>query len=1034
MPLITKRRTGRWLLPFVAAALMSSVSHAAWAAVPVRVSDHGDFTRIVFEFPRLLAYHVKQDKGALTVDFDTPDTAQIGAVKSPVVRGIKPVGGAQGMLTLQIATAPGVDVKDYRLQRKIVIDVYATAASKAAPAPEKKAEAAAPAPKQAVAPAPATPAPPPAVANITPETMKAAVLDTKAELDAPPPPEPVAKPASAPAPQPIAPVAAAPAVAPQPAAAPAAPPVAVAPVAKPVSAAAPAPQEPAAQADDDMPMDPTTITVSSMIPSHLAVFERSGALWVVTDLPPTSALPLIEGPMAGFVQAPKVLKFDGGTAYRYVLPRKFHIAVQKKGLSWQVWLATQSLTKPQAPSDLHMDFDTVTHRARLIVPFKGAGTPLTFEDPDVGDTLAIVTTNDPTQSVQNEPRLIDLGLIPAQMGMVVRPLRDGLAATPVKDTVVFTSPTGLTATPPGQSGPVLIGAADVASDDDNNRLFDFPNWRQGGIRNLLDARRELQDKIVAAQTPDERTSLLMKMAMLYFANNFGQETLGFLEVVADESPDMVKNPTFMALRGAANAMSGHYKEALQDFSYPPIQNLPEIALWRGYAAAATEQWHMADASFPSSNRLLLQYPDNITIPFTVYMAESALRLGHTDTATKLLSTINMSSDALTDKYRAAIDYLKGEAAAQQGKLDRAEALWEPVTRGLDRLYHAKASLALTRLQLQEKKITLKEAIDKVDSLRFAWRGDGLEVETLKTLGELKVQDGQALSGLTDLGTAADLADSISDDSKPIREEMKAMMGNLFINGNAAKLPPLEAVSVYTQFGSLLPTGAEGVVPALNFADSLIGMDLLDKAEALIEKQIAAGLPADKVSEVGEKLAAVYLLDGKPQQALDALKETDRPTETPEARENMNILKARALSQLGQNDAAISILTPMTSKAALRLKADVLWRMQNWNAAAAAVEALLPPANAPLSNDDAAMVVNAAVAWKLGGSADHVKAIKARYEAAMAGTKLASTFGVVTRDPGPTGLEDHDSMLKIAGEVDMFKNFLDAFKAPAGTGG
>ena len=111
--------------------------------------------------------------------------------------------------------------------------------------------------------------------------------------------------------------------------------------------------------------------------------------------------------------------------------------------------------------------------------------------------------------------------------------------------------------------------------------------------------------------------------------------------------------------GAANAMSGHYKEALQDLSLPAIQQRPEASLWAGYAAAATEQWHMADRSFPKSNRLLLQYPDDIAIPFTIYMAESALHLGHTDMANRLLDSINKTTAGEDPRYESAIDYLRG---------------------------------------------------------------------------------------------------------------------------------------------------------------------------------------------------------------------------------------------------------------------------------------------------------------------------------------------------------------------------------------
>jgi tetratricopeptide (TPR) repeat protein len=732
--------------------------------------------------------------------------------------------------------------------------------------------------------------------------------------------------------------------------------------------------------------------------------------------------------MAAFITPPKVLRFDGGTAYRYTFPKKFYPHVEKESLTWTISLRSEPYAPPP-PADLKVEFDPTSHKAKMIIPFKDAGKTIALEDPDIGDTLYVVPTNRTGQAVQNMPRLTDIALVPAIMGLVVRPLKDGLQANLVKDSVVITSADGLTVTPAGVGSPVLIGEADAASDNDNNRLFDFPNWRQGGVRNLLENRRAIQDKIVEAKTPDERASLLMKMAILYFANNFGQEALGFLSLVQKENPEMEKSPDYIAIRGAANAMSGHFKEALQDFSYPPIQNLPEINLWTGYAAAATEQWHMANRSFPSSNRLLLQYPDNIAIPFTIYMAESALRLGHADTAKKLLDTINMSSEALNPQYLAAIGYLRGESLSQAGKLDQAIEAWQPVVKGLDRLYHTKASLTLTRLLLQQKKITLKDAIERIDSLRFAWRGDGLEVETLRMLGELKVQDGQYLSGLHDMKDAADLSDNILDDSMPIRDEMKSVFADLFVNGQASKVSPLEAVAVYGEFNNLLPAGPAGVTASLGFAEYLIRMDLLDKAEDLIEAQIKIGLPEAKVSETGEKLAAVYLLDKHPQQALDALQKTERAPVS----EERSLLKARAQSELNQTDAALATLAPMTSKNATRLKADVLWRAQKWDQAAVTIESLLPAAGTALDPESASLVINAAVAWKLAGNTVKLQEIKTKYDTTMAATKLASTFDVVTRDGGASDLADHASMLKIAGEVDMFKGFLDSYKAAAGKG-
>ncbi|MCE9508242.1 MAG: hypothetical protein K8R48_08045 [Alphaproteobacteria bacterium] len=995
--------------PLVAAVLLllgiaGTSSAEIPAPVPVRIAHHGSFTRIVFEFPKLLAYHVKATDGDALIDFDTNAVAAFGAIKSPLVKSIREIPNSEGVLKVDIEMVGGATVRHYRLQRKIVVDVYSSA-----PPSKKKAH---PRARGAAKKKPEPSAPPVKLTVDAPVSMPVPAPEPAPAQEAPPAPEPAPAPKEA--------------------------------VQEPLKTeVAEIKAEPAAPAvaahgdekgEDHAPEATTEISVSFLAPSRLAVFERSNVLWVVSDFTASTATPpVITGPMAEFIAPPKALRFEGGTAYRYTFPKKFYPRVEKQNLTWKISLLPEAY-EPPPPAEIKAEFDPTSRKAKLIVPLREAGNTIAFEDPDVGDTLYVVPTGKPDQVIRNVSHLTDFTMIPGILGMVVRPLKDGLRVNPVHDFVSLTSPDGLTATPEGVGTPVLIGEADAASDDDNNRLFDFPNWRQGGLLMLRENRRKLQDEIAVAPTPGERAGLLMKMAMLYFSNNFGQEALGVLDLVLTENPEMEKNPNFIAIRGAANAMSGHFNEALQDLSYPPIQSNPEVNLWIGYAAAATEQWLMADRSFPKSNRLLLQYPDNIAIPFTIYMAESALHLGHTDTAKKLLDTINMTSDALAPQYQAAISYLRGEALAQDGKPEQAEEVWGPVANGLDRLYHAKTSLAMTRLLLQQKKISLKDAVERIDSLRFAWRGDGLEVEILRMLGALRVQNGQVLSGLQDMKQAAELADSMLNDSTPIRDEMKSVFSDLFVGGQAGKISLLEAVSIYGEFSTLLPAGPEGTTATLGFADYLVSMDLLPKAAELIENQISVGMPEDKIISAGEKLAAVYLLDKRPVQALEALGKTERSNMTDKDREERGLLRARAQSQLNQTDAAISTLSTMTSRNAGRLKADVLWRAQKWGAAAETIEALLPDAGRPISEEDASLVVNAAVAWKLSGNIAKLKEIKEKYSADMEATKMASTFGVVTREGGSSSLADRESMLKIAGEVDMFKGFLDAYKAGAGKGG
>ncbi len=809
-----------------------------------------------------------------------------------------------------------------------------------------------------------------------------------------------------------------------------------------------------------------TITVSSLAPLRIAVFHRAGGLWIVTDATGVDASPpAVSGAMAPMIPAPQVMRLAHGTAYRYTLPGDlYYPIVSQKNLLWKILLLPYQPPPSLAPlsATLRVETEPKTHEALLAAYLRGAGEPLTVTDPAVGDKMYVVPTNLAGEAVSDARHMPDLDVIPAVTGMVVQPLKDGIkvrriqltdaaandnkgsqtgadpladaAGEPYNHVIVVTAPYGLAVTP---NGAVLrlVGTPTAAENDDARRLFDFPNWRRGGIKKLFENESKLTERVAKATSQDERLGRLMDLAKLYFANDFGPEALAVLDLVKQENPHIVENPDFLSLRGAARAEAGHYNGALDDLSNPLVRSSPEANLWIGYAAAATEQWREAERDFPKSNRLLLQYPDNLAIPFTIYMAEAALHLGHTAQANKLLASINQTSSALDPHYRAAIDYLRGISYAQQGEPEKAETLWVPVADGLDSLYHTKASLSLARLLLQEKKITLQDAIDRVDSLRFAWRGDGLEVDILHTLGALKVQNGQILSGMEDMKQAAALSMRLNDDPSPITDDMQRVFVDLFTSNDKGKVQPLQLVALYNEFSNLTPPGAEGTTVTLNYIDDLINIDLLDQAASQMQNLLQNGnLPESLAAAVGVKLTAVYLLDSKPKEALLALAQSARAGLPRHIMIERELLKARALSQMGKTDAAIAVLKNMHSEDAERLKANVLWRANRWADAAAALEPLLPDPLSHLTDKQATYVLNDAVAWKLAQDTGKLEALKEKYQAAMAKTKLAATFDVVTRNGGDSALGDREQMLKIAGEVDMFKDFLDSYKAGLGGSG
>lgn len=987
------------------------------ARVPVRIGEHANYTRIVFDFPRLTAYTTEKSGSALQLVFDTDGAIRLPRDTYQFISGLQlDKTGSQSRVTVKTSAKSTV----YRLDNKIVVDLVSPSVEPkpvetkpvdtrvaAATPPETKAAEPAAEEKKPVESAQAEPprtagTQAPAVESALPATGSL-VIDRLPEGDAPPE---VKTAAAEPVKENTAQT-----------------------VAKMLDAAAAAEEAKASEAAAVTEREATKITFSTVEPTRLAVFARFNTLWVVLDSEAAGAIsPDASGPEAGLLGSPKVIKLKGGTAYRYSLPEKRFLSVEKQSLTWNVYVTARQ-KQPPSKARVNVEFDQTSQKAKLMAEIKGASNPIELQDPAIGDTLIVMATSDESQRIDRERRFSDLEILPASIGMVVRPIADGVRVNRIEEFALISSPSGIIATPGAVAGPTPIAVAEEVEDPTDTRLFDFPNWRQGGPAKLDRNRQQLLEKIGKARKPEEKQDLMMKLALLYFANNLGQEARGMLRLIEQQNPDMAKNPNFIALRGASSAMAGHYEEALKDLSHPLLQRHPEVNLWIGYAAARSEQWKMANRAFPKSNKLLLKYPENLAVPFTIYMAESALRLARADTANALLSSLDSMSGDLDAHYQAAIQYLKGEAARQGGNPAEALRLWQPVANGLDRLYHAKASLALTNLKLQEKKITTQQAIDTVDSLRFAWRGDGLEVQILDNLGNLKVKDKKFLSGLEDMRTAARLADSILDDSQPIRDNMAQIFSDLFVGGRTAEISPLEAASIYTGFSDLMPAGMEGSAAALNFADTLISIDLLERAEKLLEEQIKSGLltPA-KVSATGSKLAAVYLLDRQPAKALTALRETERDGLSGENRDERDMLMARALSEMNQTNEAIALLSAMKSKDALKLKADVLWRAKRWQEAASTISSLLPDPSLIPSESDAELVVNAAVAYKLAADPAAVRDLRAKYLKQMSRTTLGSTFGVVTRSGGSTSLADRETILKIAGEVDMFKGFLDTYKS------
>lgn len=990
---------------------------AAWAEqVTVRAGKHAAYTRIVFDWQKMVGYTAAAENGAITLTFNAAAEANLNAVNTARLSQIGGISAdtADGRLVVRIDVPAGAKYRDFRIVRKIVVDVYGansrvadakTVPAGAAPRPE------APEPETAdSAQTVQTPTPKPddiadADASDTADAeMEQQVAEIKAGIgvNAETPPE--------------------------------MPAVAV----DRVEAEQLPPEEPATTENADMEDEQaqTVITISTVEPAALAVFERAGYLWLVLDTEYASIPPERFGPLAAAFGKPESIPVQGGAAWRMRSPGEGFYRIRRDSLSWQVAL-TKNPPSVSSNAPLRPEFDTNNRNARLIAGMQETS-PKTVrvQDPVVGDELVVVTSTRDGQRLYTQRRIPGLEILPAWQGAVFRPVREDLKFTVRRDGVIITAPGGLHMTPGAGHLPELLTSmkekngrsADGAV---RGRLFDIISWQAGGIPKLRENRRALENELLFTKPGPGRAAVLIRLAMLHFANSLAHEALGYLRLAATDDPKIVNNPSFLALRGAARALSGHYDEAIGDLSTPALQNQKEASLWRGFAAANTEQWKMAARSFPTSNRILTDYPSDMAVPFTIFMAESALRVGNTAQARSLLDTLEAFSSGLPQRHRAALSYLTGEAYRQEGELETAIRIWDRTALSRDRLYHTKASLALTKLLLELDRITVEEAIEKLDTLRFAWRGDGLEVQILHTLGRLLVRNGQYKEGLTTMRTAVELAEGNLDDSGPIMSDMSDAFTDLYVQERADELSPLEAIAVFDEFRELLPPGADGDTAVRNFAEYLVQLDLLDRASQLLEDLLAEHGRDVEGARIGARLASIHLLDHEPRKALATLDRTKVTGMDAALKTERDLLRARALSETGAVQRAIATLSPYGSRDAMLLKADIQWRADNWADASDTLSRLLPDPSDTLTEEEAELVLNTAVALKLAARTDALNALKSRYTVAMADTQSAAAFDVVTREAGLSSLSDRETLMNVAAEVDVFRRFLDNYRAHRG---
>lgn len=785
--------------------------------------------------------------------------------------------------------------------------------------------------------------------------------------------------------------------------------------------------------------DGSIVSVSSLTPLELAIFKRDDHLWIIQSSKRQGLPPLVDGPVA---VKPQLVNDVQNKVEAWVLPidPNADYEVTSTEFSWKIRVTdTEMLPK----ESIKLIYDEVFHRGKqknaIILDFNQITTAYQFDDPFIGDSFIAFPVDDNKYQLNQTQKFPQFEFLAAKSGIVAKIYSPSIDYFYRGGSLYFTSDEELMVSSPIvalQSNPIAFSSNTQRKEDS---FFDVQSWFATSEHNFNEDRRAMERQIVEAETDEVRLNNILNLAKLYFANGFGHEALGVLHTAKLMDRRLTDNHNFLALEGASLSLADRYSEAFARLYDPRIADYAEMALWRGYSHARKGNWAEAYEEFKKTGDIVSKYPRFLQAKLVPTLIEACLQAGDKVNSHVLMQLLEESKD-LHRKELSVLSYFKGRLEMLEGHYDKAQENLRLAANGADRYFRARAAFELLKLQRAQDEITNEKSIDVLERIRFIWRGDELEVSVMEYLSEVYYLEGDYAESLKTLRRILPLVSDDQDKTASINERLALIFKNLFIKETDKELKPLSALALYDEFSDLTPVGPEGDVAIQKLAERMVSVDLLGRAANLLEHQIKFRLKGEDAARVGARLASIRLLDQTPSFALRALDETGARDLPEKLDTERRLLRARAFSQLNKPDEAIKTLAGLNSEMAHRLNVDINWQAERWADAAEAITPLLDyllkknklvtenGAVKYLDDETSDLILNQSVAYILAGDLGAVKELFQKYSAVMEDTKNAALFRLITREPKAGQLADLQTLNDHVAEVDMFRSFLDSYRA------
>ncbi len=749
-----------------------------------------------------------------------------------------------------------------------------------------------------------------------------------------------------------------------------------------------------------------------------AAFIRGMTAWIVIDGTQKIDPAHLKTVLGAFPASLDLSSSNAATVIRIGLKQAEQISAVANGSSLRVAIGPDIAATPEAIDFVRDEDDPKRPALATLVP--GATHAIPLSDAAAGDNL-IVVPGVAGRGVIDARHYAEFALLSTSAGLVVEPYTDDLMTTVSNGHVLITRPGGLAMT----AGPAVSAQSPsgLVHGAQSPAFLDLVNWSRQSS-NMLATERRLRANI-AAQRPEDANHARLALARLYLAKGFAAEALGLLNIMVTTDPSLEGDMQLQTMRAAADYMMGRYRDAHNDIGSAIFDSDRHAALWRGLTETALENFDGARKAFALADPVLYRYPSEWQARALMAEANAALAANAVETAD---AAINHLPHTLSQELAIEAQYVRARLYASEGRTRDAREIYAGLITSGNEQIAAQSIYGDVEAGLADGSMTRDEAIAALERLRYRWRGDALELRTLRKLGALYIEKKNWRQGLLILKIASQNFPN-QEIARQAQDDMRTIFVNLFLKGKADKMPPIQALSLFYDFIDLTPIGPDGDEMIRRMSDRLVAVDLLGPAEALMNYQVTRRLDGIARAQVSTRLAMIDLIDHKPKDALTTLRATEMAGLPDDVAHARVLLSARALAALKQWDQALDLIAVDEAPDTRRLRADIYWESGNWAAAGQKAEELVADRwkdATPLSADERQDLMRAAIAYSLASDEPSLDRLRARFGAKMKASVDASAFAVVTQNIDLQGVAFRDLAGKIA-SVDTLETFMGDFK-------